>query len=55
MIKPNGKIHFYRDWATYEWYVGCGKFICRPLPMQGKSVWESDDGYSVCWRFLGAM
>ena len=53
MPTPCAKFHFYRDWACYAWTVSVGKYHSRFLPMRGGSVWERQDGYRACWRWIG--
>ena len=45
---------FYRDWAGFWWELSVGRFSSSMLPMRGGSVWDVQDGYLACWRFMGA-
>lgn len=55
--KPKGNIRFVFERGIYAWSVCTENFryISPYLSMRGGSVWEQQDGYRACWRWLGAI
>ena len=52
--EPKGRFHFGRDRACFAWSMSAGRYHSPYLKMRGGSVWEKQDGYKACWRWMGA-